>query len=75
MDDVVANTLDAVARGDWRRVREVLHPYLHWSGRTGQTVRGRNNVVLFLQTSPPLLPPLSFELRDGQIYRWAEPAG
>jgi hypothetical protein len=49
----------------------LLHPYLHWTGTDGVTVRGRTKVIALLDdraTAPG--PPAAVELRDGQIYRW-----
>jgi hypothetical protein len=37
-------------------------------------MRGRSNVLQWLAARPPTAPPASYELRDGQVYRWAEPA-
>ena len=49
----------------------LLHPYLHWIGGYGRTIRGRTKVLALLEdgTAPPPTPT-SVELRDGQIYRW-----
>jgi hypothetical protein len=56
---------------DGERLRLVLHPYLHWTGSDGETIRGRTKVLALLndQGTPPG-PPAAVELRDGQIYRW-----
>lgn len=67
--DVVQICLDAVAREEWATVRAVLHPYLHWT-EGGVTIRGRTKVLAHLTESPVSGPPASYELRDGQIYRW-----
>jgi hypothetical protein len=61
--------LDALARRDWELLRCVLHPYLHWT-EDGVTIRGRTKVLAHLADAPPSGPPVSYELRDGQIYRW-----
>lgn len=62
--------LDAIDAGQWDIVRLMLHPYLHWTSATGETVRGRTQVLAFLQAGPPPPRPTSVELRDDQIYRW-----
>jgi len=69
-DPVVAAALAAIAARDWARLKPLLHPYLHWSTRE-TTIRGRTNVLAHLSEHRPTRPPSTFELRDGQIYRWA----
>jgi hypothetical protein len=49
-----------------------LHPYLHWTDPSGNTVRGRTRVLAKLHHRVPVGLPASYELRDGQIYRWRE---
>ncbi len=71
-EPVVGEALDAVARGDERRLKLLLHPYLHWTTPSGVVIRGRNRVLDHLRDAAPA-PPVSVELRDGQIYRWTEP--
>ena len=66
---VVSAFVDAAERRDWPQVKLLLHPYLHWI-ESQHAIRGRNNVLAHLATGPALRPPASFELRDGQIYRW-----
>lgn len=71
MDQVVSDALDAAAAGRWEELKLLLHPYLHWTGADGVSVRGRANVLSWLGADPArLAPPARFELRDGQIYRW-----
>ncbi len=61
----------ALADRDWAALRPLLHPYLHWTGTDGATVRGRTKVLALLgEEAQPPGPPTSVELRDGQIYRW-----
>jgi hypothetical protein len=36
----------------------------------GRRLRGRENVLAEIRDRPPAAPPASYELRDGQIYRW-----
>jgi hypothetical protein len=61
----------ALADPDRAGLRLLLHPYLHWTGVDGVTVRGRTKVLALLagQGAPPE-PPAAVEMRDGQIYRW-----
>jgi len=72
VDRIVADVLDAAARSDRAALVGLLHPYLHWT-EGGRTIRGRNNVFARLAAGPPLTPAASYELRDGQIYRWTGP--
>lgn len=69
MDRIVRDVLDAVDRQDWSGLRLLLHPYLHWR-EPGVAIRGRTKVLAHLAASPPSAAPSSYELRDGQIYRW-----
>ncbi len=69
MDTVIRDVLDAVERQDWPQVRVLLHPYLHWT-EAGLILRGRNKVLALLAGRAALRPPVSYEVRDGQIYRW-----
>lgn len=61
--------LDALARDDRALLRRLLHPYLHWT-EGGRTVRGRTKVLDHLAAHPSAGPPVSYELRDGQVHRW-----
>ena len=70
MDDVVIGAVKDIADRDWDALRFKLHPYLHWTSGTGAVVRGRKNVLRLLEAGPAPGPPSSYELRDGQIYRW-----
>ncbi|MFF5294821.1 hypothetical protein [Paractinoplanes globisporus] len=67
MDPIIAEVLDAAARDDRAALVQLLHPYLHWTSG-GRTIRGRNKVFAHLEE---LTEPDSYELRDGQIYRWS----
>ena len=69
MEEIVRAVLGALERGDWERVRLLLHPYLHWR-EPDVALRGRRNVLERLADGPPPEPPDEIELRDGQIYRW-----
>jgi hypothetical protein len=68
-DPVVDAALAAIAARDWTRLKPLLHPYLHWSTRA-TIIRGRTKVLAHLTEQPVTGPPETFELRDGQIYRW-----
>ena len=69
MHEPVETVIQAMSEQDWDTVRLHLHPYVHWYGPNGE-VRGRKNVLEVMRglTSPE--PPSTYELRDGQIYRW-----
>jgi len=75
MDLVVLEAVAAIEGRDWNRLKPLLHPYLHWTGRDGQTIRGRVKVLRHLGDWPPSGPPARYELRDGQIYRWFQLPG
>ena len=62
--------LQAIERKDWKALTPLLHPYLHWTPPDGHTIRGRKNVLAYIEKAPPSSPPVEHELRDGQIYRW-----
>ncbi len=73
MDELIVDrTLDAIRAADWVHLRLLLHPSLHWSTAGGTTIRGRTKVLARLLDFPPVGPPRSHELRDGQVYRWVE---
>ena len=69
---VVDDVLSAIERGDPEALRLLLHPYVRWTDASGTTVRGRRNVMARLAHAPPVAPPRSYELRDGQVYRWED---
>ena len=69
MDRIVSDVLSAVDRQDWPRLKPLLHPYLHWT-EPRIALRGRVKVFARLAAAPAPTPPSSYELRDGQIYRW-----
>jgi hypothetical protein len=75
VDLVVLEAVAAIEERDWNRLRPLLHPYLHWTGADGETVRGRVQVLRRLEGWPPSGPPARYELRDGQVYRWVQPPG
>jgi len=70
VDEVVELAVDAMGRRDWEMVQRLLHPYVRWSVG-GTAIRGRTRVLAHLETAPTPGPPASYELRDGQIYRWS----
>jgi hypothetical protein len=69
LDQIVQDVLEAVERQDWAGLKLLLHPYLHWR-EPGVAIRGRTKVLERLAEAPPPAPPSSYELRDGQVYRW-----
>ena len=69
---LVRQVLGAIRRQDWDGLRPLLHPYLHWTGRDGRSIRGRTNVLAYLASTPAAELPRQHEIRDGQIYRWVE---
>jgi hypothetical protein len=73
MDPVVREVLLAIARRDRDLLTPLLHPYLHWTGPDGTTIRGRIRVLAHLDQRADVRPPARHELRDGQVYRWVEP--
>ena len=72
---LVDDLLEAFERRDWDGLRPLLHPYLHWTDGSGETVRGRRRVLEHLRVTDAVAPPAACELRDGQVYRWTEPLG
>lgn len=69
LDPTVQAALDAIERRDWARLKPLLHPYLRWTDATNM-LRGRTNVLTHLASTPEVSAPDSYQLRDGQIYRW-----
>ena len=75
MDVVAERALDLIAQRDWDAIRDVVHPYLHWTRSDGSVLRGRTTLIAAIEAGDLVpLPPERIELRDGQIYRWTEPA-
>jgi hypothetical protein len=69
MDPIIRDVLSAVARQDQPALKVLLHPYVHWD-EPRISIRGRVKVLARLAAAPAPGPPASYELRDGQIYRW-----
>ena len=69
MDRIVREVLAAVERRDQVALKALLHPCLHWS-EPRIALRGRVQVLARLAAAPAPRPPASYELRDGQVYRW-----
>lgn len=64
-----AQAWNAMDSGEWSDLTTFLHPYLHLTD--GDLVlRGRKNVLAHLRAHPTPKPPVSVEVRDGQVYRW-----
>lgn len=71
MNEIASRAYAAIVAKDWATASMLLHPYLHWTGSDGRTIRGRSKVMAALeQAAAAPAPPTSVELRDGQIYRW-----
>ena len=70
MKDVASAAHAAIVARHWSTVRPLLHPYLHWTDSSGNTLRGRAKVLAMLERSEAPAPPSAVEFRDGQIYRW-----
>jgi hypothetical protein len=70
---MVQRALDALASGDAAQIVELIHPYVHFTRPDGRVIRGRSRMLAELDATLPAAPA-SIELRDGQIYRWTEPA-
>ena len=70
-EDAVREVLAALGDQDQVTLRQLLHPYLHWT-QNGLTTRGRTNVLALLERpgNPTPCRPSAVELRDGQVYRW-----
>jgi hypothetical protein len=45
MNPVVLEAIAAIGERDWGRLSPLLHPYLHWTGPDGETIRGRTQVL------------------------------
>jgi predicted transcriptional regulator len=69
VDEAVRTVLVAVQDRDWARLKLALHPYLHWT-EPGLKLRGRTRVLAHLAGRASISEPASYELRDGQVYRW-----
>ncbi len=69
MERLVEEALAAIGHRDWASLRRLLHPYVRWQDG-GTSIRGRTKVMAHLQVHPEARPPSSWEVRDGQAYRW-----
>jgi len=67
--EIVLELAAAIEVRNWPRVEELLHPSVHWQDSDG-VVRGRSSVLRHLTGSDSVAPAASWELRDGQVYRW-----
>jgi len=74
VQDAVRAAHQAMLERDWEALRLMLYPYVHWTAADGSRLRGRTKVMDRLQNAAPPADPVAVELRDGQIYRWQEPA-
>ncbi|WP_460729345.1 nuclear transport factor 2 family protein [Nocardia heshunensis] len=69
MEHTVSAVLHTIETGDWAEFAKLVHPYVHWT-EDGVTTRGRVQVMTLLSHHHATKPATSFELRDGQVYRW-----
>ncbi len=69
MDNTVSAVLHTIEAGDWAEFAKLVHPYVHWT-ENGHTTRGRTRVMALLSQHHTAAPATSYELRDGQVYRW-----
>ena len=69
MERRIEQALVAIRYRDWESLRRLLHPYVHWQDG-GTKLRGRSKVMAHLRVHSVARLPSSWELRDGQIYRW-----
>ena len=71
----VSNVLDAIERRDWDRLKQLLHPDVHWTTACEEQLRGPDSVIALLEGDPPPAPPAYHELKDGQVLRWIDTPG
>ena len=69
MERLIEEALGAIGHRDWESLRLMLHPYVHWKDG-GTSICGRTKVMAHLRVHPQARRPGSWEVRDGQIYRW-----
>jgi hypothetical protein len=62
----VLDAVEAIGDQDWGRLKPLLHPYLHWTGPDGQTIRGRANVLRQLDGLGPQGPPARYDCATGR---------
>jgi hypothetical protein len=67
--DIVLELAAAIEARDWDRVERSSIRTSSGETRAG-VVRGRTNVLRHLTGSESIAAPASWELRDGQVYRW-----
>ena len=68
--DVVLELAVAIEARDWARVEQLLHPDVHWRDSSGARARAPQRPPSISAGSELIASPASWELRDGQIYRW-----
>ncbi|WP_243060850.1 MmcQ/YjbR family DNA-binding protein [Nocardioides sp. SR21] len=61
---------NAMDSGEWSDLTALLHPSLQFADGD-VALRGRRNVLAHLRAHPTPKPPVSVEVRDGQVYRWS----
>ncbi len=60
---------DLVERQDWHAVRPLLHPSLRFDDGLVD-LRGRDEVLAYLEGHPTPRPPTEVEVRAGRLVRW-----
>lgn len=71
----VSDVLVAIEHRNWRRLRRLLHPDVHWITAVEEHLHGAQEVIARLAHDPPPAPPSYHEVRDGLIYRWIDCPG
>lgn len=71
----MGHVLALVEQQDWARLRDRLHPDVHWSTAIEEHFRGRDAVITHLRSGFVPGPPAYHELRDGLLVRWIDKAG
>lgn len=59
-----------IEQQEWGELRSLLHPRLHFDDAEVH-LRGRTDVLAHLREHRTPKPPLTTEVRAGQVYRWA----
>ncbi len=71
----VCDVLDVIERRDWERLRQMLHPEVHWTTSVEEELHGAPEVIERLTSDPPPAPPSYHELRGGLMHRWIDCPG
>ncbi len=71
----VSDVLATIERRDWRRLKRLLDPDVHWTTAIEEHLHGRDEVIALLSSDPPPAPPAFHEVRDGMVVRWIDIPG